>query len=106
MKVVVGGCNSRDFLATPLKVPSLTCCAGLSLPTYHLPLMPTTLYISGSRLAENFRAVENVAGADATVLAVVKADAYGHGAALCAPVLAAAGARWMGVGKFCMPRAR
>lgn len=60
--------------------------------------MPATLYISGSRLAENFRAVENVAGADATVLAVVKADAYGHGAALCAPVLAAAGARWMGVG--------
>ena len=31
------------------------------------------------------------------MLAVVKADAYGHGATECAPVLAAAGARWLGV---------
>ena len=72
------------------------------LTTYHSPLatcfcMKTTLEISGSRLAENFRAVESVAGADATVLAVVKADAYGHGAALCTPVLVEAGARWLGV---------
>lgn len=31
------------------------------------------------------------------MLAVIKADAYGHGATECAPVLAAAGARWLGV---------
>jgi alanine racemase len=31
------------------------------------------------------------------VLAVVKANAYGHGAAVCAPVLAKAGAEWLGV---------
>ena len=30
-------------------------------------------------------------------LAVIKADAYGHGAALCAPELVAAGAGWLGV---------
>ncbi len=59
--------------------------------------MKTTLEISGSRLQENLRAVSLVAGADATVLAVVKADAYGHGAALCAPVLVEAGAGWLGV---------
>ena len=60
--------------------------------------MKSTLEISGPRLAENFRAVESVAGAGAAVLAVVKADAYGHGARLCAPVLESAGARWLGVG--------
>ncbi len=37
------------------------------------------------------------AGSAADVLAVVKADAYGHGAAICAPLLVAAGARWLGV---------
>ena len=31
------------------------------------------------------------------VLAVIKANGYGHGAALCAPVLARAGAEWLGV---------
>lgn len=32
-----------------------------------------------------------------SLLAVIKADAYGHGASLCAPVLAGAGAEWLGV---------
>ena len=31
------------------------------------------------------------------MLAVIKADAYGHGAAICAPVLVEAGVRWLGV---------
>jgi len=31
------------------------------------------------------------------LLAVIKADAYGHGAELCAPVLAGSGAAWLGV---------
>ncbi len=35
------------------------------------------------------------------VLAVVKANAYGHGAAGCAPVLAASGAGWLGVTDVC-----
>jgi alanine racemase len=37
------------------------------------------------------------AGGDTAVLAVVKANAYGHGAGVCAPVLAKAGAEWLGV---------
>jgi len=53
--------------------------------------------ISGARLAENFRAVRSVAGSGVEVLAVIKADAYGHGAAMCAPVLVEAGAKWLGV---------
>jgi alanine racemase len=53
--------------------------------------------VAGTRLAENFAALQSVAGADATLLAVVKANAYGHGAAVCAPILAQKGARWLGV---------
>jgi len=53
--------------------------------------------ISGARLVENFRATRAVAGNDVETLAVIKADGYGHGATICATVLAKAGARWLGV---------
>jgi alanine racemase len=53
--------------------------------------------ISADRLARNYRLLNNAAGAGVEVLAVVKADAYGHGAALAVPVLARAGAQWLGV---------
>ncbi len=53
--------------------------------------------ISGARLAANLRAVQSAAGAAVEVLAVVKANGYGHDAALCAQVLVTAGARWLGV---------
>ncbi len=59
--------------------------------------MKNWVEISGARLAANHRLLEETAGVDTTVLAVVKADAYGHSIALCAPVLAAAGAKWLGV---------
>ena len=48
-------------------------------------------------LAGNFRAVQAVVGAGVEVLAVVKADAYGHGVSRCAAALVRAGARWLGV---------
>jgi len=53
--------------------------------------------ISEERLAENYGVLTRAAGADVAVMGVVKADAYGHGAALCGPVLARAGAEWLGV---------
>ncbi len=53
--------------------------------------------ISEAALAHNLHAIQNAAGPETEVLAVVKADAYGHGAALCAQSLARAGARWFGV---------
>ena len=59
--------------------------------------MKSTVHISRQALQANFRAVQSVAGSDVEVLAVVKAGAYGHGAALCAPALAEAGAKWFGV---------
>jgi alanine racemase len=53
--------------------------------------------IAEQRLATNYRLLSAAAGAETGVLAVVKANAYGHGADLCAPVLARAGAQWLGV---------
>ncbi len=63
--------------------------------------MKSWVEVSAERLAANYRAACDVlareAGPYATLLAVVKADAYGHGAGVCAPVLARAGAAWLGV---------
>jgi len=53
--------------------------------------------ISQRRLTANYRLLVEAAGGDTAVLAVVKANAYGHGAEVCAPVLARAGAQWLGV---------
>ena len=53
--------------------------------------------ISGERLAHNLRVVQQSVGAEVEVLAVVKADGYGHGAEVVAPALVAGGAKWMGV---------
>ncbi|WP_263373532.1 alanine racemase [Granulicella aggregans] len=56
--------------------------------------------ISKENLAANLAAIQTVladATGSATLLAVVKANAYGHGIETCAPILAAAGAQWLGV---------
>jgi alanine racemase len=53
--------------------------------------------ISERRLAANYRLLCEAAGDETEVLAVVKANAYGHGVAVCAPVLVRAGAEWLGV---------
>jgi alanine racemase len=45
----------------------------------------------------NYHRLCQLAGAQAQLLTVVKADAYGHGATECAHVLAAEGAAWFGV---------
>ena len=53
--------------------------------------------ISDERLKGNFRAVAEAVGTGTEVLAVVKANAYGHGAEVCSTALAGAGAKWLGV---------
>ncbi len=58
---------------------------------------PLWAEISASHLRANYRALRQAAGPHTDVLAVIKADAYGHGAVECAPVLADAGADWLGV---------
>jgi alanine racemase len=53
--------------------------------------------ISGRRLSANYSHLVKAAGSETAVLAVVKANAYGHGVGVCAPILAKAGAPWLGV---------
>jgi alanine racemase len=58
---------------------------------------PTWAEVSLGTLRQNFRTVVKHAGAGVTVCAVVKADAYGHGAMECARALQTEGATWLGV---------
>ena len=58
---------------------------------------PTWAEVSLATLRQNFRTVQKHVGARVTVCAVVKADAYGHGAVECSRALEAEGARWLGV---------
>ncbi len=61
--------------------------------------MPVRSWIelSEERLANNFQVLRERAGSVTCVLAVVKANAYGHGEEHCAIALAQAGATWFGV---------
>jgi alanine racemase len=58
---------------------------------------PTWAEVSLSALRENYRTVAEYVGGGVTVCAVVKADAYGHGAVECASALEQEGATWLGV---------
>ncbi len=58
---------------------------------------PTWAEVSLAALRQNFRTVQKHVGAGVTVCAVVKADAYGHGAVECSRALEAEGAKWLGV---------
>lgn len=60
--------------------------------------MKSWIDISATRLRANFAAIQASIGPDFDPLCVLKANAYGHSAALCAPVLVQAGASWIGVG--------
>ena len=58
---------------------------------------PNWAEVSLGALRRNFRALQKLAGAEVEICAVVKADAYGHGARECARALQDEGARWFGV---------
>lgn len=57
---------------------------------------PIWAEISRSKLLHNFDVLRRLA-APAELLAVVKADAYGHGTLACSQLLAVKGAHWLGV---------
>ena len=67
----------------------------MNLPIDKL-LRPTWVEISLSKLRRNFERVRQLAGSR-KVMAVIKADAYGHGAVAVANCLAQCGADWFGV---------
>ena len=58
---------------------------------------PTWAEVSLQNLRHNFAVIQRHVGQQNTVCAVVKADAYGHGALGCARALEEEGARWLGV---------
>lgn len=58
---------------------------------------PTWAEVSVERLRQNFRAVQQHVGSRVNICAVVKADAYGHGAVECSRALEDEGAKWLGV---------
>jgi alanine racemase len=58
---------------------------------------PTWAQVSLENLRYNFGVVQRHIGAGITICAVVKADAYGHGAVECARALEEEGAHWLGV---------
>jgi alanine racemase len=61
------------------------------------PGRPTWAEIHLDNLAANFKQIRTVVSPAARIMAVVKADAYGHGAVECARRLAKEGADWFGV---------
>ena len=63
----------------------------------NVPRRPTWAEIDLQQLAANFQQVKQRVGTTARIMAVVKANAYGHGAVECARRLAAEGADWFGV---------
>jgi alanine racemase len=60
-------------------------------------MRPTWAEISLPALRHNFRTLQQWVGPGVTICAVVKADAYGHGAVGCARCLENEGATWFGV---------
>lgn len=62
-----------------------------------MPTRPCWVEIRTRTLEDNYRFLAGLAQPDAELLAIVKADAYGHSLALCAPAVVRAGARWLGV---------
>ncbi len=64
------------------------------MPVHH---RPTWAEIDLDALAANFHIVKDLVGPDVNVMAVVKANAYGHGAVKCARRLEKEGADWFGV---------
>jgi len=58
---------------------------------------PCWVEISTRALEHNFQFLRSLAPSGVDLLAIVKADAYGHSLPLCAPALVRAGAEWLGV---------
>src|SRR6185369_7451 len=71
--------------------------ASLQDPRPNAPRRPTWAEIDLDQLAANFNQIKKRVGTAARIMAVVKANAYGHGAVQCARRLAAEGADWFGV---------
>ncbi|MFP5237726.1 MAG: alanine racemase [Acidobacteriota bacterium] len=64
---------------------------------HDIPTRRSWVNLDTGALEDNFRLLRSLAPEGAECVAVVKADAYGHGLGICAPAAARAGAQWLGV---------
>lgn len=62
-----------------------------------MPMRPCRVEICTRSFEHNYRFLQSLAAPDTELLAVLKANAYGHSLELCAPAAVRAGARWLGV---------
>ncbi len=62
-----------------------------------MPTRPCWVELDTRALEDNCRFLAKLAAPHAELLAIVKANAYGHSLALCAPTVVRAGAQWVGV---------
>jgi alanine racemase len=62
-----------------------------------MPNRPCRVEISTQSFENNYRFLRSIAPGASELLAIVKADAYGHSLDICAPAAVRAGARWLGV---------
>jgi alanine racemase len=67
------------------------------MPSQRTSFRPTRADIDLGALGHNFRVMREMIGADVRIMAVVKADAYGHGSLECAARLENEGVDWFGV---------
>ena len=87
-------CVTPDASATPAIIAKVATTAEI---VSRAATRPTWADVSLTTLRQNFRTVQKHVGKGVTVCAVVKADAYGHGAVECSHALEAEGAKWLGV---------
>ncbi len=85
-------------------VQALTSAEGVGLDTpggmvYH-PVRPTWIEIDTEALAQNVHILKQQVGPQVALMAVVKADAYGHGAIRTAQTALLNGAEYLGVGNL------
>jgi alanine racemase len=62
-----------------------------------IPNRPCWVEISTQSLENNYQFLRSIAPGESELLAIVKADAYGHSLDVCAPAAVRAGAQWLGV---------
>jgi alanine racemase len=62
-----------------------------------MPTRPSWVEIRARSLEDNYRFLTSLTVGQAELLAIVKADAYGHSLKICAPAAVRAGAKWLGV---------
>lgn len=93
MEQVVRALLNNDADSTKLVRQEAAQIPQLIVPT----LRPSWLEVDTDILANNIRTIKAYIGADVTMLAVVKADAYGHGAIAVAQTALNNGAEYLGV---------